>query len=256
MRLADRCRSLLDFVRAKDPTDSLVRTLGSGLAHLHKAHEILEGARCGSLKLSLVRDGGYEPQSRVISRCVQSLMDGVLDPAPEDSIHGEDSTAVPEFRGSSIVLPVAQVLDALAISVATGTLVVSTTEETFTLLLEDGRVINATSDRSPPGCRLGDILVSQGATDLYALEQAIRSARGVEGKCVGDLIRGMGHVTDEQLRTALVEQTQRIFQRLFAQGDSTFVYRQGHRWSADIHAPMSVHALLLEGARRSDEEAS
>ncbi len=152
--------------------------------------------------------------------------------------------------GRSIL--VVEILGMLSNLAKSGLLWVTTARERFLLQLEDGRIVYAQSDRPPPGCRLGEILITRGALDERGLGEAIAGAR-VAHQPLGAWLLAANRVATSHLHDALREQVQQIFNRMFAATDSTYQFEDGKRLNESDDVRLNVIQLLLESARVQDE---
>jgi hypothetical protein len=135
----------------------------------------------------------------------------------------------------------------------TGTLEVATVTEVFTIEFAAGDIVHAQCSHTPEGQRMGDILVSRGAITREALERARHDA--TEGR-LGDVLLERGLVSKEMLVAALQSQIQLFFNRVFDAPVIRATFRDGAPLYADREVRLNATALLLEGARVSDETKS
>lgn len=154
------------------------------------------------------------------------------------------------LRGEGSAVPVLDLIGFLSAQHLTGILDVVTPGEMFALELEAGNIVHAQSNHTPEGQRLGDILVSNGAIDRAALE-VVRQG-DAKGR-LGEALVQRALVTNEQLLQALRAQIQLLFNRMFESPTTRFVFWSGPPIHADERVRLNTTALLLEGARASDE---
>ena len=159
------------------------------------------------------------------------------------------------LRGISPALPVSTVLQFLGGQRKTGTLRVSTQEETLTIEIEDGHVVHAVSDTTPLDERLGNILLKRGAIGAEQLLTFLDEHHASSFR-LGEVLEREGLVTREDLCGALEDQVKLLFRRLFAQPEATFYFYDGEQTQPDIHVKMGVTQLLLDSARISDEDTN
>ncbi|MCY2958767.1 MAG: DUF4388 domain-containing protein [Planctomycetota bacterium] len=152
--------------------------------------------------------------------------------------------------GRSIL--VVEIIGMLSNLAKSGLLWVTTARERFLFQLEDGRIVYAQSDRPPPGCRLGEMLIERGALDAHDLAEALADARQ-NGQPLGAWLLAANLVATSDLHAALRDQVQQIFNRMFAAPGSTYQFEEGKRLGRADDVRMNVVQLLLESARMQDE---
>lgn len=134
----------------------------------------------------------------------------------------------------------------------TGTLSVETREERFTIQMEDGYVVHASSNRSPPALRLGAILVEQGAIEPDRLRQFLRTHDRSISR-LGVALEREELVSREQLTAALEHQIQHVFKRISSSSDAAFAFEEHEGGFSDERVRLGVVRLLLESAAALDE---
>ncbi len=166
----------------------------------------------------------------------------------------------PEARTLQLSLPEAATREALAdllgllsAMAKSGVLWVQSSGETFSIVLQDGGVVHAASDRSPPGLRLGEILVAQGAVTQSQFDAFLARFKTAAGK-LGLALEREEIVTRAQLAAALEYQVHRLFERMMTQENATFVFTERPAESSDHRLRISVPMLLLESCRVRDEK--
>jgi hypothetical protein len=155
------------------------------------------------------------------------------------------------FQGHSWSLSVSSVLGLLQIQSKTGVLSVNIGSEVISVIVDKGDIIHAWSDNSPPGTRLGDILVANGFIDANELEEFVVDHSASPTK-LGDALESEGFITHSQLRSALEEQIQHLFDRLLAAPNAYFRFCDGHSETPEVR--FNVMHLLLESCRARDED--
>lgn len=157
------------------------------------------------------------------------------------------------LRGSTTTMTVADLLGLLSGMGKCGVLWVQSNGETFSIVLHDGVVVHAASDRSPPGLRLGEILVAQGALTQQQFDSFLARFRTAAGK-LGAALEREEIVTRAQLAAALEYQVHRLFDRMMSQENATFVFTERPAENSDQRLRISVPMLLLESCRARDEK--
>ena len=153
----------------------------------------------------------------------------------------------------------AEVLQTLAASGHTGTLVVQNAGEKKSIAFNIGSIAFVNSPGSPSGISLGQILIREGKITLPDLEQA-RIDQEKSGQLIGRALLDRGKITFEDLQDALRKKIEEELYDLFLwdQGDFEFIPGDGieselfpmHRHTQVQVDPQSV---VLEGLRQLDE---
>lgn len=175
-----------------------------------------------------------------------NLMSSGKLPNPEGTIRKQ-----PSLQGSSTFISVADLIGFLGTLASSGTLKVSTLDEAFALVFEEGRLTHAVSDNAPEGGRLGDILVEQGALSEMRLKSFLLRNKASRRK-LGEALMMEEQVTERELLDALEEQVRRLFVRLFEADGATFEFVDGACPEESIAIKMCVQGLLLESAVAAD----
>lgn len=252
--LLRRCQAIQEIGEGYDPMSPLMTRARGASRHLQDVVQslspmMLDGG-VGQMKITRETLGSNE---RVVVRCVSSLIDGLelRSGQNDDDVDPEKRGPRKGLQGFSWSVDVSEILSFLASFNKSGTLEVSTFDETFRLGLHDGQIVFATSDSSPPGNRLGDILIEIEAIDVRTLDAFMDSNQSRQR--IGEALVQDELVTREHLRAALELQTQRLFGRLFAATDATFSFFEER--DIPMHTvQMNVAQLLLESAEKSDQD--
>ncbi|MFT7665132.1 MAG: hypothetical protein ACI87A_003367 [Planctomycetota bacterium] len=252
--LAARTKSICELgAHSGRPMDPLVQRSRQMLAALESATDIMSmfDDDHGGLKIEReAMPGGHE---KVIVRCVSNVLESDRAFEANEALDIEKDRV--DFRGLSWSIGIPELLSFLESINKTGTVCVTTFDETFTIVINNGQVVHASSSASPAGLRLGDILVSQGATTYRALQDFI-SEHLVTGACMGAAVVAKGLVSREQLATALEAQVQFLFHRLFNATDATYTFYDGRRSSNEHQVRMNLTRLLLESSVEADGRKS
>lgn len=245
-QLVERCSTLC--ASAEDVVAKLGRMRASFLAHsladTLQQLELILGALDGERSRKDTPQGVLK---RMFARGESAGSEEVdLPPVSFDLPHES-------LQGTSWTVSIAELLGFLAYGRKTGVLWVDSPREHFLLGFVEGALMHATSDRTPRGLRLGEILVGLGFMTRRQLESFLeRQAKGkptISGEVL--LLRGM--ISDEELRIALTHQVQRLVQRLVATEKAVFRFREGMQIPLAHQVRLDVNALLLETARLQDE---
>jgi hypothetical protein len=210
--------------------------------------------------LALATDDGASASldsiaSSLTTRLVQDLL---LEDERQSSQEAERKLSTPHDRdglhGYSWSISLPDLMGFLHVQQKSGVLRVNIGSEVVALVFEEGDLIHASSDNSPPGARLGEILVELGAIDVPRLERFLLSYSRGSGR-LGTALEESGLITEQQLRAALDRQILRIFQRLFGAENAYYTFREGHSEDG-AGERRNVFQLLLEACRAHDESRS
>lgn len=158
--------------------------------------------------------------------------------------------------GNSWTVSIAELLGFLAFSHKSGVLWVDSPTENFLVGIIDGRLKHASSDHTPEGLRLGEVLVGLGCLTRRQLERFIAHQQ-VDGDnpdgVSGELLLDWGMITDEELHEALSHQVVNLFQRLVSNKEAVFRFQEGVNVQLAFHVDLDINQLLLDSARLDDE---
>lgn len=157
------------------------------------------------------------------------------------------------LQGDLAVFHPADVLQALAIALATGYAVFRRGEHITEVFVERGKPVFART--TAPALRIGDILVQRGVVSADALEDAVAIQRaGSWSERLGAILVHAGQITPDQLNQAVDECLRRILYALFLwrEGDFEF-YAGGKSEFQDVRTELELDRLILEGLRLEDE---
>ncbi len=184
----------------------------------------------------------------ILGRLLRRRKDAGEAPAPKDEVKNVD------LQGTSWTIPVSELLSFLALSHKTGALWIHTPQETFMVEMRAGRLVHATSDCTPEGGRLGDILVALGKIQANEVQPCVAEARQTNEAFGAHLVR-MGRISAQELREALGIQVQSLFHRLITSENAVYRFQEGLNVSENRDLELNVTSLLLESARFHDELA-
>ena len=162
--------------------------------------------------------------------------------------------AIPQAKllGIASAIPVSELINFLSSSRKTGILWVFGENETYLLELLDGSLVHATSDKTPPDMRLGEILVRKGLLRRSELKVLLRRARDA-GEVFGTYLVSEARVSAQQLREVLAFQIQGLFDRLMNEGEAIYRFHEGEPLKCAAELDLNITQLLLESARFQDE---
>jgi hypothetical protein len=167
--------------------------------------------------------------------------------SPKVPVSGQE-----ELSGSSLVVPIPDLLSFLQMQGVSGLLQVDTGQEVISLLFERGDLTNAYSDNSPPGFRLGEILVELGDIDADRLEAFLVGFEPGKEK-LGNALQREGLISREALELALESQVRLIFLRLLCSGEARYRFQRAPADAARSEHRFNVLQLLLDASRIRDE---
>ncbi len=166
---------------------------------------------------------------------------------------GKTERASHGLRGRSEMISLVDFIGFLATLGKDGVLHIQSAQETFTLQLEQGAISYVHGSDPPPGKRLGEILVAEGALEQAVLDEAI--GHDVPEDVIGRTLLREGKVDERSLKKALATQAVQIFYRMHRVGTGfAFQFEEGVRELDDDLLRMGVPHLLLESARMLDEQ--
>ncbi len=158
------------------------------------------------------------------------------------------------LHGHTSTVPVASIVEFLASQQKSGILKLEVSDETARIEFVNGDVVHAVSDNSPPGERLGEILVEQGVLDEVVL-QTMLTKQSRSGLRMGELLASEGVVPTEILKHGLEKQVRMLFQRVFQSHDGYFEFIEASALREVAKVRLKVLPLLLEVATAADEHA-
>ncbi|MCP5023781.1 MAG: DUF4388 domain-containing protein [bacterium] len=158
------------------------------------------------------------------------------------------------LQGNSWSVPMTELLNFLAFSRKTGVLWVDTPTENYMLGITDGILMHGSSDHSPEGLRIGEVLVGFGFITRRQLDRFIANTEGCS--TTGESLLENGMITADELRHALVYQVQQLFIRLATQQHAIFHFREGFEVPQAYQVRMDINQLLLSTAQARDEVAN
>jgi len=161
-------------------------------------------------------------------------------------------TATPRYdlQGCARAIPVSEVIGFLSHSGKTGVLRVTTSHEIFELEFSFGALVHASSNASPPGLLLGELLVREELVEPADVLSAIEAAR-IAGELLGSFLVRSGLLAVLDLQRVLAIQVQEIFHRMLADESAMFGFLEVQRKRAH-GLDVSITRLLLENAQGKD----
>jgi hypothetical protein len=253
--LLSACRSLFGSSLHLSRKDSLsqdrLAQVGMARRFVDLALLSLHGEEAAVLAATLVSCNSIA--ANVADRLLNSLTEGAERARAAGSLSSHlDPAGEAGFSGSTDAIELPDLMGFLQLQRKTGVLHVDLETERLSFEFVEGEVVCASSDNSPVGCRLGEILIAQGGVDKERLGAFLIDHSASTGK-LGAALVSEALITEEQLRGALEVQVQQIFHRLLGAGRATFRFQRCEAEELDRGMRMNVMQLLLESARVNDE---
>ena len=207
---------------------------------------------------ALEEDGDAQGNGRSgwLSRRVQGLAkyltSNTEEPVEAQSMEELASSSL-VFSGDCGVMELPDLIGVLQAQTKTGRLLLTNKDEIVHLHFQNGDLVHAYSENTPPESRLGEVLVAMGAVTEERL-QSLLFCNQSSPKMLGQLLLEGSVVAPEVLQEALVNQIQGLFDRLFAmREETTFRFEPGLAPMPENRARLNVLQLLFESARKHDE---
>jgi len=157
------------------------------------------------------------------------------------------------MRGHSRAFTIPELLSFVSVCHKTGILRVHTDEENFLVQLEEGMVVYARSDHLERGEHLAEILVANGVVSAEVIEGYERTGPLLP-ESLARYLGEAGLASADDVNAAIIQQVHFIFGRLSSARDAYFRFYEGARVCTESEVRININKLLIESARRSDEE--
>ena len=179
------------------------------------------------------------------------------DPPPSEvklTISGEHALVREALAGDISVLPIAEILQLLAMQRQTGLVRVTTRQMNALVSLAGGTIALARIDGAKVDQRFGKHAIESGLVTREAFAELV-AVRLPPGKRIGHALVERGLLEAAQVRTILERQTSEAVFELASWTAGTFVFLTGPLppEADDARLGLPVSGLLLEGFRRVDE---
>jgi len=158
-----------------------------------------------------------------------------------------------DLEGNAWTIPVTEMVGFLSHSGKSGLLWITSPTETFVLEFARGNLVHATSNAPPVAYRLGEILLDQKLVDAVELARLVEAAKSADDMLGSYLVRS-GRLRHEDLQRALAIQVQQLFHRLMDAENAIYRFQEGAQLLRSYGLEVNITQLLLESARRKDEE--
>lgn len=218
----------------------------------------LEGAL---LQLELIlrvlgerREGGRDAERQSLLRRLFARS-GAKDAATETIEAPSFDVSAQGLQGNSWTVSIAEIVGFLAFANKTGLLWVDSPSGNYIVGVVSGRLMHASSDHTPEGLRLGEVLVGLGFLTRRQLERYL--ATRAEGETVsGEKLLEAGMISDDELREALGYQVKKLFNKLIRTEHAVFRFQEGVKVQLAYQVDLDINQLLLDSARKRDEAVS
>ena len=157
------------------------------------------------------------------------------------------------LQGNTLTVSLTELLGFLSFARKTGVLWVDAPDENFLIGLVEGRMMHASSDRTPEGLRLGEVLVHLGHLTRRQLERFLEKCREEGASISGEILLKHGMISEEELHAALRYQVQQLVMRVVGTKTAIFRFREGMEILLACKVDLDINRLLLETARNLDE---
>jgi len=161
----------------------------------------------------------------------------------------------PSLRGDLRVIPIAEVLQLLEQQQQSGVLRVSRGEATVEISFRDGQIELATAAGVAEEFLLGRFIANAELMNESDLESFLES-RAPGSRLMGAQLVKLGYLTDDQLRSALADQTRELIYEVLRWRFGTFRFRRTQDLppaATEAALGLGVEGILMEGFRRVDE---
>jgi hypothetical protein len=158
-----------------------------------------------------------------------------------------------DLEGNAWTIPVTELVGFLSHSGKSGLLWVTSQLETFVLEFSQGNLVHATSNSPPVAFRLGEILLGEKLLEPEELARVIDHAKAADDLLGSYLVR-TGRLRYADLQRVLTLQVQQLFHRLMDAENAVYRFQEGAHLLRSQSLEVNITSLLLESARKKDEE--
>jgi hypothetical protein len=176
-------------------------------------------------------------------------------PEPDRPMEPGALTGKASFTGTTDSMPITSVFQFLSRMRKTGQLHVKIGDENLAFGFVDGCVEYTTTDRSPDGERLGDLLVQKGFAEREKVEEFARRHAATATRHLGAAILREGLVTNGQLMEVLERQVHLRFHRAFTAKSAGYEFSEGRRNQTDGRIRILPSELLFASRQRVKDES-
>lgn len=158
------------------------------------------------------------------------------------------------LQGTLRDFSLADILQLIGLQRKTGILRLSGSEDTVSVLFDEGRIVGADSEKKRMEDRLGNVLLKTNKLNWAQLNRILALQRET-GRRIGDLLIQEEILSADDLGRALVLQVTQIIYRLFRWSEGEFHFSQTSAvdYQRNRFHPIPVDSILMEGMRILDE---
>jgi CheY-like chemotaxis protein len=163
--------------------------------------------------------------------------------------------AVPALAGDLSAVPIAEVLQLLALQRQTGSLAVHCGSSEVNIAVENGNLRLVTGTGVPEELLLGSILVQEQLIDRAELDVVLGNRRGSRRRLGTQLVK-LGYLTREDLHRALRRQSTELVYEILRWGAGDFAFEKTDSLAPEVlefELELRMDEVLMEGFRRVDE---
>lgn len=157
------------------------------------------------------------------------------------------------LRGTTDTLALGDLFNLLSALRKTGSLSVQAGDTIYVLEFLDGAIVHAVTNQRHPEWRLGTILEAQCKLTAEDLQDHLEAVERTK-ELLGDRLVRTECVSEHDLRAALEMQVRNLFESLFGLKFARFAFVEGGLSSMAQRVCLNTTQLLLETARRHDED--
>ena len=156
-----------------------------------------------------------------------------------------------ELKGNLDTMPIPDILQWIADSQKTGTLVLTYKTERKEIYFKEGLIVSASSNLNKD--RFGVLVVKEGYVTQEELLQLLDESKQ-KGKLLGKLCVEKGLITEENARRMLQQQAEKIIESLFHRQEGEFVFQEGKLPGQDlVQISVAMHQLFFDSASKRNE---
>ena len=196
---------------------------------------------------------GARTNKEALKRLLQSFELPELRPELAAILHR--TARAPVLSGMMSMVPMAEVLQLLALQRQTGYLRVRHNTTVIHVALDAGRVRLVTGENIPRGLLLGNILIREKFMEPGDLELLLNNRHGAR-RLLGSQVVKLGYLAPEQLQKALRLQSAELVYEVLRWKRGDFAFEAAERLgqaAIQFDINWTVDELLMEGFRRVDE---
>ncbi len=159
---------------------------------------------------------------------------------------------MPDLRGNLSVFQPNSVMQMLNLAMATGELKLKGSENSASIYFEDGNITFAGIKNRP--VKIGEYLVRAGVVTQEVLDEVLVK-RGKKRKRIGVVLIEGGHMSEVDLRRAVIEQIKDVIFEVVGWEEGAFTFHTDNKPRLqEIRIDIPLDHLMLEGLKRLDEE--